>query len=206
MLLFIIPALTLGLSAGFTPGPLSTLTIVQTLKHNIKEGIKVAISPLITDAPIVALSILVLSKLETFNFLLGIISLFGALFLAYLGLENIKTTTFHILDNVSQPKSLTKGVLANLLSPYPYVFWVAIGGPITLKALEVSVFDAIVFIMTFYLTMIVSKIVIAMIVGKSKNFLNSKIYAWLMKTLGIVLIIFALMFFMQALEYFAILV
>ena len=42
----------LGLSAGFAPGPLLTLVIAQTLKHNVREGIKVALAPLISDFPI----------------------------------------------------------------------------------------------------------------------------------------------------------
>ena len=42
-----------GLSAGFAPGPLLTLVITQTLKHNIKEGVKVALAPLLTDLPII---------------------------------------------------------------------------------------------------------------------------------------------------------
>ncbi len=52
-----------GLSAGFAPGPLLTLVITQTLRHDIREGVKVAMAPLITDLPIILLSLLVLSRL-----------------------------------------------------------------------------------------------------------------------------------------------
>ena len=43
----------LGLASGISPGPLLTITISETLQHGKWEGIKVAISPLITDLPIV---------------------------------------------------------------------------------------------------------------------------------------------------------
>ena len=48
-----------GLSAGFSPGPLMTLVISQTLQHNAREGALVAASPLVTDAPIILISFFV---------------------------------------------------------------------------------------------------------------------------------------------------
>ena len=36
--------LILGLPAGLVPGPLLALVITQSLKHNMKEGIKVALA------------------------------------------------------------------------------------------------------------------------------------------------------------------
>ena len=53
--------LVYGLSAGFSPGPLMALVISQTLKHGIREGAKVAMAPLITDLPIILVSLLVLT-------------------------------------------------------------------------------------------------------------------------------------------------
>jgi len=49
-------ALVQGFNAGISPGSLSTLIIAQTLRHNLREGMKVAIAPILTDAPIVAAS------------------------------------------------------------------------------------------------------------------------------------------------------
>ncbi len=43
----------LGLASGISPGPLLTITISETLQHGKWEGIKVAISLLITDLSIV---------------------------------------------------------------------------------------------------------------------------------------------------------
>ena len=53
----------LGLSAGFAPGPLLTLVISETLQHDIKSGIKIALAPIITDLPIIILTLFILSKL-----------------------------------------------------------------------------------------------------------------------------------------------
>jgi len=44
------------LSSGLSPGPLLTLDLTQIIKHNRAEGIMVAISPMITDLPIILIS------------------------------------------------------------------------------------------------------------------------------------------------------
>jgi hypothetical protein len=41
----------LGLASEFAAGPLLVLVVSETLRHSIKEGIKVSMAPLITDVP-----------------------------------------------------------------------------------------------------------------------------------------------------------
>ena len=48
MLHFLTLGTVLGLSAGLAPGPLLTLVISETLQHDIRAGIKVAVAPFIT--------------------------------------------------------------------------------------------------------------------------------------------------------------
>ena len=103
----------LGISAGFAPGPLLTLVITQTLKHTVKEGVKVAAAPLITDLPIILVSLFVLSKLTDFNRLLGLISLAGGLYVLYLSYESARTKPVKVVVSRSPPQSLRKGVLIN---------------------------------------------------------------------------------------------
>ena len=73
MLNFLGIGFILGLSAGFAPGPLLTLVISETLQHDIKAGVKVALAPMITDLPIIMLTLFILVKLSGFHRVLGII-------------------------------------------------------------------------------------------------------------------------------------
>ncbi|WP_243684857.1 hypothetical protein [Methanosarcina barkeri] len=66
----------LGLAAGTSPGPLLAVTISETLQYGKWEGIKVAVSPLITDLPIVLSVLYVLSHLKSYDFIIGIIAFF----------------------------------------------------------------------------------------------------------------------------------
>lgn len=67
----------LGLAAGTSPGPLLAVTISETLQHGKWEGIKVAVSPLITDLPIILSTMFILSHLTNYGFFIGIIAFLG---------------------------------------------------------------------------------------------------------------------------------
>jgi len=77
---FLTAGIIFGLTAGMSPGPLLTLVITETLKHNKSEGIKVAIAPLLTDIPIIVVTLFVLSKLANSDIALGIIAILGDYF------------------------------------------------------------------------------------------------------------------------------
>src|SRR3989338_4092115 len=80
----VVSAVVLVLSAGVSPRPLLAIVLAETLKHNRVAGIKVALSPLITDGPILLLSLFLLSRLSNLDLLLGGISLFRASFFSFL--------------------------------------------------------------------------------------------------------------------------
>jgi len=199
---FIISGFLLGFTAGISPGPLLTLVISETLKHNKLSGIKVAIAPLITDGPILLVSLFLLTRLSNLNFLLGAISLFGAGFLIYLGYESLTIKSINLNIQKTGEQSLKRGIIANALSPNPYLFSFSIGGPIMIKALGISIVALLSFIGSFLLLLVGSKIVISLIVEKSKTFFKSKTYIYTLKFLGLVLIIFAIIFLKDALTFF----
>ena len=129
-------AFILGLSAGLSPGPLLTLVITQTIKHNKTEGIKVAISPLITDLPIVLLAFYIFNELSQFDMILAIISLLGGVFIAYLAIESFKTKALTVDIQTDKSESIKKGIIANFLNPHPYLFWVTVNAPMVFKSLQ----------------------------------------------------------------------
>lgn len=191
----------LGFSAGISPGPLLTLVLTQTIKHNKNEGIKVALSPLITDLPIILITILIFNRLTQFDTILAIISFAGAAFLAYLGVESIKTKGLKLETKNAKSGSMKKGIIANFLSPHPYLFWATVGTPFVFKALEVNVGAAILFLVSFYLFLTGSKIVVALVVARTKVFIGHKPYIIIMRLLGITLLIFSALFFYDGVNY-----
>lgn len=192
MIAFLTAGLILGFSAGVAPGPLVALVIAETLKHNLKAGIRVAFAPVITDLPIVILTLVVLSRLADLELWLAAISIAGGLFVAYLGWQNLRATGLQIdLSAHIQERSLQKAVLVNFLSPHPYLFWLTVGAPMAVRAMGQSATAAAAFIGGFYALLVGSKIAIAVIVAKSSSLLTGRAFAGTMRCLGIVLFVLA---------------
>ncbi len=191
----------LGLTAGISLGPLLTLVVSETLKHNRKEGIKVAVSPLFTDVLIVMASIFVFTSLSQFSSILGFISILGGLFIAYLGWETFSAKSLIFSQFELPTNSLKKGILANLLNPHPYVFWITVGAPLAIKAYQTGILAIIGYFISFYICLTGSKILIAHFVNKSKAFISNNVYHWIMQLLGICLFIFSGFFFYEGAKY-----
>ncbi|MBU1713470.1 MAG: LysE family translocator [Proteobacteria bacterium] len=204
MIHFLTIGTVLGLSAGFAPGPLLTLVISETLQHDIKSGVKVALAPIITDLPIIILTLFILSKLSNFHNILGTISLAGGLFILSMGYKSMRTKGVEINLQEMRPKSLTKGVLANALSPHPYLFWFSVGAPTMTKAMLLNVSAPLAFIISFYTFLVGSKIVLAILIGKSKSLLSGNAYIFTMRFLGLVLCGLAVVLFHDGLKLLAI--
>jgi threonine/homoserine/homoserine lactone efflux protein len=200
MLHFLTIGTVLGISAGFAPGPLLTLVISETVQHDIKSGVKVALAPIITDLPIIILTIFILSKLSAFHDALGIISMAGSLFILTMGYQGIRTKGVEIHLEGIKPKSFTKGVLANALSPHPYLFWFSVGAPTMTKAMSQGISAPLAFIISFYVFLVGSKIVLAILIGKSKSLLSGNGYIFTMRFLGLLLCLLAFVLFHDGLE------
>jgi threonine/homoserine/homoserine lactone efflux protein len=191
MITFLVTGSILGLSAGFAPGPLLVLVISETLQHGLKAGMKVALAPVLTDLPIIVFSLLVLVKLSRFHNTLAIISILGGFFIMYLGIKNIKIKGLHIDNETSPQRSLQKGILINALSPHPYLFWLTVGGPTTIKAMDLGLLAACTFVLCFYILLVGSKIILALLVGRTRSYLQGSTYIYTMRALGLILILFA---------------
>lgn len=200
MINFLTIGIILGLSAGFAPGPLLTLVISETLQHDIKSGVKVAIAPVITDLPIIILTLFILAKLANSHNILGIISLTGGFFILYMGYKNLRTKGVEPGLKETKPQSLTKGILANALNPHPYLFWLTVGAPIMTKAMGQNVVALLAFIISFYVFLIGSKILLAILVGRSKTFMGGNVYIYTMRFLGLILCVLAFVLFRDGLR------
>ena len=201
MLEYLAKGTLLGLAAGVAPGPLLVLVVAETIKHNTAAGVKVAMAPMLTDIPIIALSLWLLPRLPHFEIILGIISIIGALFIGYLAYESFRAQGIEIEPAEVKPQSLKKGVITNLLNPHPYVFWVGVGVPIIYKSFQTGPQNAIAFIGSFFAFIVGAKIVLALIVNKSRAFLSGTIYIYIVRGLGLLLVVFAIISLRDGLKF-----
>lgn len=197
---FLTIGIILGLSAGITPGPLLTLVVSETLRHGMRAGFLVALAPLITDLPIILLTFYLSAQLGHSGTLLGLISLAGGTFVMWMGVSGLRFKS--VPQDIGQdvPRSLSKGIVTNVLSPYPYIFWLTVGMPIVTRAMETHMAMPLIFLGSFYICIVGAKFVLAIMVGQSKTFLQGKLYVYTMRFLGLVLCIFALMLYRDGLK------
>jgi len=192
--------LLLGLSCGLSPGPLMALVLLQSLRHGPREGCKVACVPLLSDLPVILVALAFASQAAHGQKLLGVISLVGAGFIFYLAIGSFRPVPVEA-GNAESPKSLFKGMFVNLLSPHPWLFWLTVGASTLAEAVKQTWVAAAAFLGVFYLVLVGSKVTIALLAGRSRQFLNSRGYRIVMRLLGILLAVFAGLLFRQGLHY-----
>ena len=195
---FVIAGLIYGGTAGVSPGPLLALLIRDTLKIDFRSGARVAVAPLFTDLPIVAGTILLVSRVSEISLLPGILSLSGAIFLLYLGYETLqggKENPSEDSDSdartAAKRKTMRRAIVVNLLSPHPYVFWFLVGAPATIRAYALGLDRAIAFVSGFYVALVGSKLAIGYLVSRSKQFIMGRTYRIILRLLGLALFVFA---------------
>ncbi len=182
----------MGLAAGLSPGPLLAMVVTQTLRHGPSEGVKTAFAPLVSDLPIVLAATLLLAKVADRGPVLGLISLAGAVFLAYLAVEGLRAAGLEVeAAGTRTPRSLVRGTLANLLNPQPYLFWLTVGAPTVLGGLERGWLPPALFVGSFYLCLVGSKVALALLAGRSRALLTGRAYLYVLRVLGVLLLLFA---------------
>jgi threonine/homoserine/homoserine lactone efflux protein len=187
-------AAAFGLSGGLSPGPLLALVVGETLARGRRAGLAVAAAPLLTDGPIIAAAIFLLGRIENSEPALGIVSLAGGAVLASFGIAGFRGNDPEIKEDAAALRvwgSLGKGVAVNLFNPSPYLFWLTVGTPLLLRANDSSRWTAVAFLVVFYLGLVGSKALLAVLVARSRNVLRGRGYLWANRILSAVLLVYA---------------
>jgi threonine/homoserine/homoserine lactone efflux protein len=194
----------LGLTEGVKPGPLNTLVISETLRHDWKAGTKVALSPLITDAPIITISAVFWWSATSIDGFTAILYFAGANFLLYLGIDGIRTVEITMIGEDQgdiKTESLKKGIITNLLNPNPWIFWTFIGSPFLVSAWHQGYLRPFGFLIGFFTLLIGTKIGLAILLDKSKAFSSHSKLLWAIRLSSLALIGLAILFIYQGIEY-----
>lgn len=191
-LTYLLQGAALGFAAALTPGSFQTYLISESLAGGWRRGAPIAFAPLISDLPIILLSLFVLNQLPE-NFL-NVISLAGGVFALYLAWRLWgnwrKGGELEDAGSEISSGSLRRGVIANFLTPGPYLFWALVSGPILLTALRQSITFGAAFILGFYGVFILSLLGIALIFSQARR-LGPRVVHILLLVSIIILVIFA---------------
>lgn len=156
MVVYILQGLTLGFSAGVSPGPMHAYLLSQTLKNGWRRALPAVLAPLLSDGPIITLVLIVLTQMP--GWALRALQVAGGVFiltLAWSAYRDMRAARHDLTPSPdSARQSLQKAVLVNLLNPNPYIFWGVVGGPILLDGWHQAANRGAAFVAAFYVALI----------------------------------------------------
>lgn len=166
MLAYLIFGITFAFAAAVQPGPLQAYLVSRTLAHGWRRALPAAFSPLLSDGPIIALALLLLSRMPP-----GLergLRLSGGAFLLFLAWRAWLTWRRWTPESVTAAKgsgreSLLGAAVVNLLNPGPYLGWMLVMGPLLLKAWRESPLHGVALLAAFYATMVASMVLVVLL-------------------------------------------
>ena len=97
-----------------------------------------------------------------------------------------------------------KVIFTNLPSPHPWLFWLTVGAAILASAMAQDWLIAVAFLFGFYLRLVASKVLIALIAGRSRNLPAGLPHRVVTLVLAALLALFALLLFRGGLRHLAV--
>ena len=171
MLVYIVQGLGYGFTAAVQPGPFQTFVLAQTLKRGWRRALPVALAPLISDGPIIALALLVLSQVP--DWLQQVLYIVSGLFILYLAWGAYKSwrnlDVMAPVEPPSGPQSVLKAAMMNAISPGPYIFWSLVTGPILIAGWRTAPVNGIGFLIGFYAAMVGSLVGMIVLFGTARQ-------------------------------------
>lgn len=157
MFLYLTQGLVLGAAAAAQPGPFQAFLLSLVLRDGWRRALPATFAPLISDGPIIALVLLVLTQLSPI--LLSILQVGGGLFLLYLGWSAFRDAQANVDKQAitaapQTARTVGQAALMNFLSASPYIFWATIAGPILVEGWRTAPALGLAFLVGFYLALI----------------------------------------------------
>ena len=188
MWLYLIQGLGLGLAAAAQPGPFQAYLLSQSLRHGWRKALPAAFAPLLSDGPIITLTLFVLSQIPPW--LQQGLYFAGGMFILFLAVRAYRAWQNYVWDanalSTSQAKTVWRAALMNLLNPSPYIYWSFVTGPILLSGWRTTPGFGVVFLIAFYASLLSGLALVIIVFGASRK-LGPKVNRALLGISGIVL-------------------
>jgi threonine/homoserine/homoserine lactone efflux protein len=168
---FVIQGIGYGFTAAAQPGAFQTFVISQTLTNGWRRTLPAALAPLVSDAPVVVLMVVVLTRLP--DGARSLLHTASGLFILYLAVGALRTWRQFDYGAVAVTapgkQSLLKAATINLVSPGPYVFWGLIAGPLLMRAWSQDPARGLAFLAGFYVAMIATLGCLVLLFGTARQ-------------------------------------
>lgn len=163
----------LGLGAALQPGPFQAFLLSRTLISGWRRTLPVCLAPVLSDAPVALLALVVLGQLGgTAQHALRVC---GGMLLVYLSVRGARPSAARTSASSARgtPRSVVEAALVNLLNPNPYIAWALVLGPALVSAWSRGPGHAAAFVVSFYAVMFAVNAAFVLLVGTA-HFLDAR--------------------------------
>ncbi len=171
MIGYLLQGMGYGFVAAAQPGPFQAFIISQTLKNGWRRTLPAALAPLLSDGPIIAIVLLVLSRVPPS--MQGYLHLASGVFILYLAAAALRrwrrAAAFGSPGAEPGYQSLLKAVIMNFISPGPWVFWSLVAGPTLVKGWNEKASHGIAFLSGFYFVLIATFALTIVLFGTARK-------------------------------------
>ncbi|MBP1695108.1 MAG: Lysine exporter protein [Deltaproteobacteria bacterium] len=171
MWVYLIQGIGYGFAAAVQPGPFQAYLISQTLSNGWRQTLPAALAPLISDGPIILLTLLVLSHVplwfQRFLYLAGGLFILYLAYSAFMAWRNFDEAG--VVTPSASRQSAVRAAMMNALSPGPYLYWSLVTGPILLAGWRQAPVKGVGFLVSFYATIVLTLIAIIVVFGTARR-------------------------------------
>jgi threonine/homoserine/homoserine lactone efflux protein len=144
----------LGFSAAAQPGPFQAYLLAQSLRNGAGRTIPVALVPLASDPPVIAIVLAVLAQLP--GGMLRALQIAGGAVVLWLAFATLRALwgAPRPVGAREPPRGFVRATLVNFTNPNAWMFWSLVGGPILAAAWRAHPSRAVAFLAGFYLLLL----------------------------------------------------
>ena len=169
---YLIQGIVYGFAAAVQPGPFQAYLISQTLSNGWRRTLPAALAPLISDGPIILLTLAVLSYVpvwfQRFLYIAGGLFILYLAYSAFVAWRNFDEAG--VVTHSAIRQSAVRAAMMNALSPGPYLYWSLVTGPILLSGWRQAPVNGVGFLVSFYGAIVLSLIAIVVVFGTARRF------------------------------------
>ncbi len=174
-------------AAAIQPGPLQAYLLSSVAKLGWRRTLPAALSPLLSDGPIILVVLLVLTRLP--DEAARLLQAAGGLLLLYFAWSSYREwqrgPSLKAEANAA-PRTLLEATGVNLLNPNPWLGWSLVMGPALMAAWQQDPAAGIAFLLSFYGVLIAMTALIILLFGTT-SFLSPRLRRSLLLLSGILL-------------------
>jgi len=163
-----VKGLSLGFAAAAQPGPFQAYLLAQSSRNGAARTLPVALVPLASDPPVIAVVLAVLAQLP--GGFLRVLQIAGGAFVLWLGAGTLRAARAPPPTNLGErapPRGFLRAVVVNFTNPNAWIFWSLVGGPILAAAWRETPARAVAFLAGFYVFLVGGNALLVLLAGQA---------------------------------------